>query len=284
MEEKINKLNDCIGSNPNLTDEAKENISYYFGKIVEKLSDYNYDNYGSILSTLSIVPDDTISGYSAIDIDTSTIRVNLSRMQEDMVDWENVVLIDLLSMGSKITSNEGLRRGIATNMVTNVIGDEGEKSLYPLENILTSLLGDAVGADVLLDANFNSGLEGISNYLSRVGVSEDEPKKLFQLYDELGTSPTSFADAEGIIVDMFSRIAESGIYTNEELDRRFYYLSGNIITGRKDLEVFPHYDFSSLTGFEKVSAKLGEIMGNPVSFTEIDEELPFFEDDSPVTK
>ena len=78
---------------------------------------------------------------------------------------------------------------------------------------------------------------------------------------------TGFANLECLMTNMFSKVVDSklkcGIITEEEISSEYDDFSDMLIYSKTELiSMYPHHDYSSLTGFENVKKTLDEVIVN----------------------
>ncbi|HOO67873.1 MAG TPA: hypothetical protein PLC53_00690 [Bacilli bacterium] len=90
---------ESIKSNPNLPELVKDHIATFVGALKEALPEYNYDDFGKVLSTIkfkegSVNSDD----YSSYDEATNTLILDKKRALEDGIDMQHLIFNQILSI------------------------------------------------------------------------------------------------------------------------------------------------------------------------------------------
>lgn len=266
MEEKIDKLRNCIKNNPNLTDVFKVNLGTLTDTLVTVFPEYDYSDFERVLSTLK-VSSESLDTYSSIDKESNIIKIDTEKVFEDRIDMQHLFLNDLLELGSKINTNEGFKRGITEAISSTMNNDESMKKLNPMEYTLISIFSKIIDPKVIIDSYMNAGLTDIIFALETVGITKEEFDSLVGKFDTLKQDSNSFADIEVQMIDMYGKSMkhnlDTGSITFDDLNDRYDIFRDMLITKRSELEsMYPYHDFSLLKGFEKVNDKLDKAIIN----------------------
>lgn len=271
MENKIERLRESIKSNPNLTEEFKCNLGTLTDTLVTVFPDYDYSNYERVLSSLSVHNDDSIDGYSSYNSETNSIVLNTSKIFEDRIDLQHLFLNNILSIGSnnQNKSLDGFNKGLTEVISSTINNDESMKKLNVLESLSMSIFSKIVTPQVLLDSYMNNDIGSLVVELEGMGIGKDEFDKLLECLSNMGSKDvnSSFADAEVLMVSMFSKKTDSrlknGTISYEDISREYDDFGDFLIFSRSELvSMYPHHDFSNLVGFENVKTMVDSAVIN----------------------
>ena len=271
MENKIERLRESIKSNPNLTEEFKCNLGTLTDTLVTVFPDYDYSNYERVLSSLSVHNDDSIDGYSSYNSETNSIVLNTSKIFEDRIDLQHLFLNNILSIGSnnQNKSLDGFNKGLTEVISSTINNDESMKKLNVLESLSMSIFSKIVTPQVLLDSYMNNDIGSLVVELEGMGIGKDEFDKLLECLSNMGSKDvnSSFADAEVLMVSMFSKKTDSrlknGTISYEDISREYDDFGDFLIFSRSELvSMYTHHDFSNLVGFENVKTMVDSAVIN----------------------
>ena len=273
MENKIERLRESIKSNPNLTEEFKCNLGTLTDTLVTVFPDYDYSNYERVLSSLSVHSDDSINGYSSYNSESNSIGLNTSKIFEDRIDLQHLFLNNILSIGSnnQNKSLDGFNKGLTEVISSTMNNDESMKKLNVLESLSMSIFSKIITPQVLLDSYMNNDIGSLVVELEGMGIEKDEFDKLLECFNNMGNKEvplnSSFADAEVLMVGMFSKKTDSrlknGDISYEDISREYDDFGDFLIFSRSELvSMYPHHDFSNLTGFENVKTAIDSAVIN----------------------
>ena len=271
MEENIERLRQSIKSNSNLSDTLKANIGTLTDTLLTVYPNYDCSNLEKILSSLNIIANNNLSNYSMYDSESNSLNLNTDKILEDRIDIQHLFLNDMLEMNSRSnTGYEGFKRGLTEVISSTMNNDESMKKLNPQELILMSIFTKIVDPEILISSYMNGSIADIIIYLDSIGISKEEFDNLsnsFNGLNERTENNTSFVDAEVQMIDMFGRKVQSeisnGITKYEDLSLRFGDFGEMLIYNRSELiSIYPHHDFSNLSGFEKVKESLDRAVVN----------------------
>lgn len=105
-DEKVTRLRDAINSNPNLTQEVKNNIITLTDLFVTTYSKYDYSYFEKILSTIKITKDDSIDDYTSYSY--NTLVLNIKKIMEDGIDMQYLILKKILEICTHKYENGGI--------------------------------------------------------------------------------------------------------------------------------------------------------------------------------
>lgn len=269
MEKKIESLRNSIKENPNLSEEFKCNLGTLTDTMVTVFPNYDYSNYEKVLSTLSIKNDCSLESYSNYNKEENILSLNTAKVFEDRIDLQHLFLNNLIRIGSGISNVNPEFNGFITGL-TEVISstmncDESMKKLNVLESIGIRLFSKIVIPEVLFNAYITGDIGSIIVELEGLGIEKEEFNKLLDSFNNLDGN--GFTNAECIMVNMFGKVVNtllsSGAITEEEISSEYEDFSDMLIHSKSELiSIYPHHDFSSLTGFENVKKTLDEVIVN----------------------
>lgn len=264
MEKKIESLRNSIKSNPNLSEEFKCNLGTLTDTMVTVFPEYDYSNYEEVLSSLNVKINDTTDGYARYNSETKTIEFNTSKIFEDRIDLQYLFLDNLVRIGSGVNEVkpelDGFITGLTEVIASTMNNDESMKKLNVLEALGMNIFSKIVGPETLLNAYMTGDMGSVVVELEGLGITNEEFNKLLDAFNNMST-PNGFTDAECIMTNMFSKVVDtklkSGIITEEEINKEYGDFSDMLIYSKSELiSMYPHQDFSNLTGFDNVKNTL----------------------------
>ena len=269
MEKKIESLRNSIKQNPNLSEEFKCNLGTLTDTMVTVFPNYDYSNYESILRNLNIKNNSSLDSYSNYNKETNTIEFNTNKIFEDRIDLQHLFFNNLVSIGSGLDNTNPLLNGF-TNGLTEVISstmnsDESMKKLNVLEMLGVQIFSKIASPETLLNVYMTGDIGIVGVELEGLGIENEELNKLLNEFNNL--EENGFSNIECIMINMFSKVVNSklssGIITEEEIGLEYQDFSDMLIYSKSELiSMYPHHDFSSLTGFDNVKKTLDEVIVN----------------------
>ena len=269
MEKKIESLRNSIKANPNLSEEFKCNLGTLTDTMVTVFPNYDYSNYESVLGSLNLTIDNELNSYSNYNKETNTVKFNLEKVFDDRIDLQHLFLNNLIRMGSGLSDVNPELNGFVTGL-TEVISstmnsDESMKKLNVLENLGMGIFSKIVSPETLLNAYMIGDMGSVVVELEGLGIGKEEFTKLLEGFNHL--EGNGFANLECLMTNMFSKVVDSklksGVITEEEISSEYEEFSDMLIYSKSELiSMYPHHDFSSLTGFENVKKTLDEVIVN----------------------
>lgn len=264
MEKKIESLRNSIKSNPNLSEEFKCNLGTLTDTMVTVFPNYDYSNYEEVLSSLNVKINDTTEGYARYNSETKTIEFNTKKIFEDRIDLQHLFLDNLVRIGSGVNEVKpelyGFITGLTEVIASTMNNDESMKKLNVLEALGMNIFSKIVSPETLLNAYMTGDMGSVVVELEGLGITNEEFNKLLDAFNKMST-PNGFTDAECIMTNMFSKVVDtklkSGIITEEEIKDEYDDFSDMLIYSKTELiSMYPHQDFSNLTGFDNVKKTL----------------------------
>ena len=281
MEEKIERLRESIKSNQNLTEEFKCNLGTLTDLLVTVFPNFDYSNYERLLPSLSIYNDDAIVGYSLYDVENNRIGLNTKKIFEDRLDLQHLFLNNMLYMGTKLQSSElleGYTKGLTEVISSTINYDESMKKPNILESTLLSIFSKVVNPEMLLDSYFNGSMDKVVLELESYGVDKEDFTKLLGTINKVKDGEkenSAFTDAEVIMVGMYAKKVDTNLRNGElaydDISSKYDDFASMLIFEKSELiSMYPHHDFSNITGFKNVNIALESAVIN----SEIIEQTP----------
>lgn len=264
MEKKIESLRNSIKANTNLSEEFKCNLGTLTDTMVTVFPEYDYSNYENVLSSLNVKINDTTDGYARYNSETKTIEFNTSKIFEDRIDLQYLFLDNLVRIGSGVNEVkpelDGFITGLTEVIASTMNNDESMKKLNVLEALGMNIFSKIVSPETLLNAYMTGDIGSVVVELEGLGITNEEFNKLLDAFNKMST-PNGFTEAECIMTNMFSKVVDtklkSGIITEEEIKDEYDDFSDMLIYSKSELiSMYPHQDFSNLTGFDNVKKTL----------------------------
>lgn len=278
MEEKIEKLRNAIKSNPNLSEEFKCNVGTLTDLIVTVFPQYDYTYMENILSSLNVTSNDEIGEYSSYDRDTNLLSFNTGRIFDDRIDMQHLFLNEILKASTTTTIGyEGFKEATTESICSLMNEDDSMKKLNPEGQILISIFSKILDPEVIISSYMNGSVVDIIENLGAVGITKEDFDNLAISFNGLRNTienNTSFTNAEIQMIDMYRKLISTKM-ENKELDRseaskKFADFSTLLIYGRSELiSLYPHHDFSNVSGFENVEKALSEAVTKLESLDEV---------------
>ena len=176
----VDSIHEVLNSNPNFSAELKNNIFELIVLFSTKFPNVKLDSLKNRIGNLQIKKLNKFlnNDVSYYDNRTNTIYINSSKLN-DGYDGKYVLMFNLLNV---IASNntqigfdqdgkfEALNTGY-TEIVTNyLVGNEGEKLLYPEAMVETNMLTVMIGSDTLENAYFNNDTNLLITGFQKAGI------------------------------------------------------------------------------------------------------------------
>lgn len=162
-----------LDSNPNLSDEVRDNIYGLVHLFHEQYPDIALTNLCNHLKNLKMervskFASKRVSKYNA---KTNTIEFNVEKINEGY-DMKHVLMFELLNVATnngeftgfnKNDTYRALNAGFTEILANNLVGNDSDIPLYEDEVILVNEIGYKIGSDVLLDSYFNNDAVKLTN-------------------------------------------------------------------------------------------------------------------------
>lgn len=262
MEEKKNRLRNAIKSNPNLSEEFKNNVVTLTDSLVEVFPDYDYSALEGVLSSMSVVSAEDIEGYASYDRDTRTLGINIRKITEDIVDPQHLFLNEILQASTNtMTGYEGFKTAVTESISTLMNNDNSVKKILPEEHLLISIFSKIVDPKVIISSYMNGSVVDVIAYLDTLGISKQEFDDLAKSFNELHTDNNAFTTAEIQMINMYGKVIDikmrNGEMKREEASKKLADFSTQLIYRKSTLiSSYPRHNFSNLEGFENVELAL----------------------------
>lgn len=268
MEKKIESLRNSIKANTNLSEEFKCNLGTLTDTMIAVFPDYDYSNYEKVLYDLNIKNSTLSEGYAKYNPENKTIEFDTSKVFDDRIDLQHLFLENLLKIGSGINNGnnlDGFVNGLTEVIASTMNNDESMKKLNVLEMLGVQILSKIVSPETLLNAYMTGDVGSIGVELEGLGIENQEFNQLLNNFNNL--QGDGFANLECSMINMYSKVVDSklrnGLITEDEISTEYEEFSAMLIYSKSDLiSMYPHHDFSSLTGFENIKKTLDEVIVN----------------------
>lgn len=176
----LDNIKNVLDSNNNITAEIKENIFELIVIFNNKFPSVSLNNLESHLQSLKIKKSSKflINDISMYDFRNNILYFNQERMSNDY-DFRHILMFELLNI---ISSNkfqtgfnsdgryEALNIGYTEILANYLVGNNGEKLIYPNEAIMANMIGIVVGNENLFESYFNNDCKILLNALTKAGV------------------------------------------------------------------------------------------------------------------
>lgn len=176
----LDNIKNVLESNDDITQGIKENLFELIVIFNNKFPEVNLDNLASHLHTLKIKSSGKFftKDVSMYDCKNNVLYFNKYSMSEEY-DFKHVLMFELLNI---ISSNhtytgfnvdgkfEALNIGYTEILANYLVGNSGEKLLYPNEAIMANMIGIVAGNDNLFDSYFKNDAKILLSALTKAGV------------------------------------------------------------------------------------------------------------------
>ena len=176
----LDRIKSSLALNGNISQNVKDTIFDLVVIFNNSFPEINLDNLDQKLKTLSITK---LNKFINNDISMYDFRKNILYFNpkefESGYDAKLVMMYELLNI---ITSNnyqtgfnsdskfEALNVGYTSILANYLVGNEGEKQLYPREAVVTNMLSVVVGLDVFKQAYFENNAKLLIEKFMSAGV------------------------------------------------------------------------------------------------------------------
>jgi len=176
----LDNIKTVLDSNNDITHEIKENMFELIAIFNNKFPTVSLDNLESHLRSLKIKKSNKFfnQDISMYDCRNNVLYFNQERMEDDY-DFRHILMFELLNI---ISSNkfqtgfnsegkfEALNIGYTEILANYLVGNNGEKLIYPNEAIMANMIGIVAGNDNLFESYFNNDPKILLNALMKAGV------------------------------------------------------------------------------------------------------------------
>lgn len=176
----LDRVSRALEENSNLIDSVKTNIFELVIIFHNKFSDVSLEKLIERLKTLKIARSQKFvnKDISKYDFRTNTIYFNVYEMDKGY-DMKHVFMFEILNMITATDDQIGfnvddkflaLNVGYTEIFANFLVGNNGERQLYPCEAIYANMIGILIGEEYLRDAYFKNDARIIMNRLVEVGI------------------------------------------------------------------------------------------------------------------
>lgn len=176
----IDNIRTSLESNKHLTREIKDEIFELIVIFNKSFPNINLENLNKRLKSLKIEKTSKFekSHISSYNVKKNILYFNSEELSKDY-DARHIMMFEILNM---ITSNDNqygfntdnrflaLNVGFTEILTNYLVGNHGEKLVYPDEAIMTNLITSVVGFENMLYAYFNNDSKYLLNKLMESGV------------------------------------------------------------------------------------------------------------------
>lgn len=170
-----------LHNNNNLDGQARDNIFELVMIFNNKFPGVSLDKLNEHLKTLRIKRTNKFinADISMYDYKNNILYFNKNRMTDDY-DFRHILMYEIINI---ISSNsyqtgfnsegkfEALNTGYTEILANFLVGNNGEKLLYPNEAVMANMIGIVAGEDKLFEAYFNNDAKILLNALAEAGVT-----------------------------------------------------------------------------------------------------------------
>lgn len=169
-----------LHNNSNLDAEVRDNIFELVMIFNNKFPEVSLDRFNEHAKTLKIKKTNKFlnSDISMYDYRHNILYFNKSRMTDEY-DFRHILMYELINI---ISSNkyqtgfnndgkfEALNTGYTEILANFLVGNNGQKLIYPNEAIMANMIGIVAGENKLFEAYFNNDAKILLNALAKAGV------------------------------------------------------------------------------------------------------------------
>lgn len=177
----LDSIKVILDNNGNINREVKDNLFELIVIFNNKFPEVSLDNLEKHLKTLKIKKTNKFlnQDISMYDYKNNILYFNKDRMNEEY-DYKHVLMFELINI---ISSNsyqtgfntdgkfEALNTGYTEILANYLVGNDGEKLIYPNEAIYANMIGIIAGEDKLFESYFNNDAKILLNALVEAGVT-----------------------------------------------------------------------------------------------------------------
>lgn len=177
----LDSIKVILDNNSDINREVKNNLFELIVIFNNKFPEVNLDNLENHLKTLKIKKTNKFlnKDISMYDHKNNILYFNKERMNEEY-DYRHVLMFELINI---ISSNsyqtgfnsdgkfEALNTGYTEILANYLVGNSGEKLIYPNEAIYANMIGIIAGEDKLFESYFKNDAKILLNALVEAGVT-----------------------------------------------------------------------------------------------------------------
>lgn len=177
----LDNIKVILDNNRNINIEVKDNLFELIVIFNNKFPEVSLDNLEKHLKTLKIKKTNKFlnQDISMYDHKGNVLYFNKDHMNEEY-DYKHVLMFELINI---ISSNsyqtgfntdgkfEALNTGYTEILANYLVGNNGEKLIYPNEAIYANMIGIIAGEDKLFESYFNNDAKILLNALVEAGVT-----------------------------------------------------------------------------------------------------------------
>lgn len=176
----LDNIKNILESNNDITKEIKDNLFELIVIFNDKFPQVDLTNLESHLKTLKIKRSGRFfnNDISMYDCRNNVLYFNQDYMLEDY-DFKHILMFELLNIissnkyhtGFNVDSKfEALNIGYTEILANFLVGNSGEKLIYPNEAIMANMIGIVAGSENLFESYFNNEPRILLNALMKAGV------------------------------------------------------------------------------------------------------------------
>lgn len=177
----LDSIEVVLDNNKNINKEVKDNLFELIVIFNNKFPEVNLDNLEKHLKTLKIKKTNKFlnQDISMYDYKNNVLYFNKDRMNDEY-DYKHILMFELINI---ISSNsyqtgfnsdgkfEALNTGYTEILANYLVGNNGEKLIYPNEAIYANMIGIIAGEDKLFESYFKNDAKILLNALVEAGVT-----------------------------------------------------------------------------------------------------------------
>lgn len=177
----LDNIRTILDNNSNINKDVKDNLFELIIIFNNKFPEVNLNNLERHLNTLKIKKVNKFlnNDISMYDHKNNVLYFNKDRMNEEY-DYRHVLMFELINI---ISSNsyqtgfnsdgkfEALNVGYTEILANYLVGNNGEKLIYPNEAIYANMIGIIAGENKLFESYFNNDAKILLNALVEAGVT-----------------------------------------------------------------------------------------------------------------
>ena len=242
----------ALDSNPNLTDEVRDNIFSLVNIFNSKYPDVSLNNLVNHLMNINIVKSSKfinkkVSRYNHI---SNTIEFNTEQIEEGY-DMKHIMMYELLNV---ITNNgamtgfnqndqfRALNAGYTEILANDLVGNDSDVTNLESEVISTNMLAMTIGPDVMFNAYFNNDASTLTQTMVEKGIDVEEINKAMN-YGYDNPEYRNKVNPDELIVESASKsvidtktFEDMALYASMSQDKKAYQMCLENIKNAKNME------------------------------------------------